>query len=431
MIPRYSVPKMEEIWSEENKFRLWLEIELLAAESFVALGIMAPADFEAIRSASRIDIDRINEIENEVHHDVIAFLTSISEIVGDAARLLHFGLTSSDILDTTLAYRMKQAGELLIADLEMVRSKVEEKARLYKNTPVVGRTHGVHAEVTTFGLKLCIWYEELGRHLQRLRDAVLRCAVGKMSGAVGTFAHLPPEVEEFVCRRLDLHPASVSSQIVQRDRHAEFMSVLALLGSSIEKFAVEIRHLQRTEVGEAAEPFGRKQKGSSAMPHKRNPIVCERLSGMARLLRGYALTAMENIPLWHERDISHSSVERIIIPDGTIIADYMVLKLADIVSGLDVYQDRMVENLNSTGGLIYSQALLLALVREGLTREQAYEKVQKLAFTSLKEGDDFTAAAMNDRDIRRYFSADELSRMFAPERYLTHVDDIFHRTGME
>ncbi|HXG00240.1 MAG TPA: adenylosuccinate lyase, partial [Bacteroidota bacterium] len=371
MIARYTRPAMGRIWDDTNKFSIWLEIELLACEAQAALGVIPQEAVREMRAKAAFDVARIDEIEREVKHDVIAFLTNVGEYVGPAARFIHLGMTSSDVLDTCLAVQMKQSAELLLDGLNKLAEVLARRAREFKHTIMVGRTHGIHAEPTTFGLKLALWYDETRRNIARLQAARERIAVGKISGAVGTFEHLSPKVEEYVCEKLGLKPAPVSTQILQRDRHAEFLATLAVIGSSLEKFATEIRHLQKTEVLEAEEFFSKGQKGSSAMPHKRNPITCERIAGLARVLRGNALAAMENVALWHERDITHSSVERIVIPDSCILLDYMLALMTDVIDRLLVYPDNMMKNLQRTHGLIFSQSVLLALTRKQMKREDA------------------------------------------------------------
>jgi len=430
MIPRYTRTEMAAVWADENKFRLFLEIELLAAEARAERGEIPWSDVKEIRRSARFDLKRIDEIEQRVKHDVVAFLTNVAENIGPLSRHLHYGMTSSDVLDTALAAQMKQSAELIISDLQALRETISQRAKEFKYTPMIGRTHGVHAEPITFGLKLAGWFAELGRHQERIRRAMESIAVGKISGAVGTYEHLDPSVEQYVCEHLGLKPAPISTQIVQRDRHAEFMTALALLGSSLEKFATEIRHLQRTEVLEVEEPFTEGQKGSSAMPHKRNPVTCERITGLARILRSNAIAAMENIALWHERDISHSSVERIIIPDSCILADYLLVTFREIVRGLLVYPENMKKNLELTGGLIFSQAVLLALTDKGFSREEAYAIVQQHAIHAWKTHESFRALIENDERVRRVLTEKELAQLFDPHRALRHVDFVFQRVGL-
>ncbi len=385
MIPRYTRPEMAKIWTEQRKFETWLEIELLVCEALSELGEIPSEAVKEIREKSKFDVQQINEIEKVTKHDVIAFLTNVGESIGPLSKYLHYGLTSSDILDTSLALLLKEASEIILQDIHRFLEILKKKAFQHKETLMIGRSHGVHAEPITFGLKMALWYDEMKRNLIRMERAKEAVSVGKISGAVGTFAHIPPFVEEFVCRRLGLKPAPISTQIVQRDHHAEFFTTLAILASSIEKFSVELRHLQRTEVLEVEEFFSKGQKGSSAMPHKRNPISAENLSGLARLVRSYSIAAMENIPLWHERDISHSSVERVIAPDATILIDYMLNRLTSIVENLIVYPENMKANLDKMGGLIFSEAILLLLTRKGLSREEAYGVVQRNAMRGLGE----------------------------------------------
>lgn len=431
MIARYTLPEMGAIWSEENKFRTWLEVEILACEAQAQLGLVPREALAEIRQKAAFDVQRIQEIEAEVKHDVIAFLTNVAEHVGPASRFIHLGMTSSDLLDTALAYQIRQAGMLLMQRLQAFRAAVADRAREHKYTACIGRSHGVHAEPTTFGLKLAVWYDELGRAEQRLQQAIDRVSVGKISGAVGTFAHIDPFVEKYVCEKLGLRPAPVSTQIVQRDLHAEFLTTLAIIGASLDKFATEIRNLQRTEILEVEEYFSKGQKGSSAMPHKRNPITCERICGLARVLRANALAALENVALWHERDITHSSVERVILPDSTIALDYMLYQFTRIVSNLLVYPENMRRNLEKTGGLIFSQALLLALAKAGKTREEAYALVQKHAMNAWQGKVDFKAAVLSDPEISATLGQDEIEQCFDLGRNLRHVDTIFQRVGLQ
>jgi adenylosuccinate lyase len=430
MIARYTRPAMGRIWEDHNKFQIWLDIEILACEAQADLGVIPREAVEVIRAKATFDVGRIDEIEREVKHDVIAFLTNVGEHVGPEARFIHLGMTSSDILDTCLSIQMKQAGEMLLAGLARLSDVLARRAKEFKTTIMVGRTHGIHAEPTTFGLKLALWYDETRRNIERLRSAVDRISVGQISGAVGTYEHLSPKVEEYVCARLGLKPAPVSTQILQRDRHAEFMTVLAIAGSSLEKFATEIRHLQKTEVLEAEEYFAKGQKGSSAMPHKRNPITCERVAGLSRVLRGNALASMENVSLWHERDITHSSVERIIVPDSCILLDYMVALMTDVLDRLIVYPEHMRENLDRTHGLIFSQAVLLALTNKGMKREDAYRLVQTAAMEVWRSGKDFRATLEAVPEVSGLLSAGELVGIFDLDRSIRNVDDIFQRAGL-
>ena len=427
MIRRYSRENMRQIWTDENKFRIWLEIEILACEAR-----RIPArDLATIRRKAKFTVERINEIEKTTNHDVIAFLTCVAEHVGPASRHIHEGLTSSDVGDTALAYQMVQAMDILIADVQALRQVIARKAKKFKFTPCMGRTHGVHAEPTTFGLKMALMYDEFGRALTRLQRARAVMAVGKISGAVGTHAHLSPKVEAYVCRKLGLQPAKISTQVLQRDRHAEYSAALALVGSSIERWAQEFRHLQRTEVLEAEEFFAVGQKGSSAMPHKRNPITCERLCGLARVLRGNALAAMENVALWHERDISHSSVERVILPDSTTLLDYMLVKLTDITDRLLVYPERMKTNIEASKGLTFSQAVLLALTKKGLTREQAYAIVQRNAMATWQTpGQSFQDLLLADPELMKLVSAREIQALFNPRIHFREVNNTFQKVGI-
>ncbi len=431
MIERYTRPEMAAIWSLENKFRLWLEIEILACEAQSRLGLVPPEAVKVIREKASFSVKRIEELESKVEHDVIAFLTNVAENVGPESRFIHLGMTSSDILDTALAIQMKQAGEMLLRDLEGLAEAIKGRAVEHKYTVMIGRTHGVHAEPITFGLKMALWYDETRRNMERLERAIERISYGQISGAVGTFAHMDPFVERYVCEKLGLKPAPASSQILQRDRHAEYMTVLAIVAGSLEKFAVEIRGLQRTEILEVEEPFRKGQKGSSAMPHKRNPIICERIAGQARVIRANAMAALENMPLWHERDISHSSVERVIIPDSTILLDYMLDKFTKVVRGMNVYPENMKANLGRTGGLIFSQAVMLGLTRKGMTREEAYDVVQRNAMESWRTGRDFRELISNDGDVKRYLSEDEIENCFDLNAHLRNIDYIFERVGIK
>jgi len=430
MIPRYTRPQMGAIWADENKYQTWLDIELLACEAMHKQGLIPEPDLKRIRQRARFDIRGIEEIEKKVDHDVIAFLTNVAGYVGSSSRFIHQGLTSSDVVDTALAVLMVQAAGILLKDVKAVRRACAAKARKYKYTPMIGRSHGVHAEPTTFGLKMAVMYDEFGRAQERLERARETVRVGQLSGAVGTHAHLDPRVERYVCSKLNLKPAAISTQILQRDRHAHYLSAIALAGASVEKWATEFRHLQRTEVHEVEEFFGQSQKGSSAMPHKRNPVVGERLTGLARLLRGYALTAMENVALWHERDISHSSAERVIVPDATITLDYMLTKLEALVRGLRVFPDRMKRNLAQTHGLIHSQQVLLRLTRKGMTREEAYRLVQRHAMTAWEKQEHLKSRLLKDHRVRRFLSEAELEGAFDLKPHFKHVDRIFKKVGL-
>ena len=430
MIARYTLPAMGSIWSDEHRLKVMLDVELLVLEAQSKLGLVPRRAVQAIRRRARVNLAQIARREARTRHDVIAFIEHLEDHVGPYGRYLHFGLTSSDVLDTSLAVLLQQATDVLLRDLRTVLGALAIQARRHKATLMIGRTHGVHAEPTTFGLKLAIFYDEFGRHLERLARARAEISVGKISGAVGTFANVNPRVEQEVCRRLALRPARISSQIVQRDLHAAYVSTLALVGGSLEKLATEIRHLQRTEVREAEEPFGHGQKGSSAMPHKKNPVTCERITGLSRLLRGYAVAAMENIPLWHERDISHSSVERVILPDATITLDYMLQTMTDVIRGLVVHPERMRANLESTRGVIYSGQVLLALLRRGLSRAQAYGLVQRCALLAWRDGQAFGDVLQRDPAIRRHLAPEAIRRCLDPRRHLKHVDRIFRRVGL-
>jgi adenylosuccinate lyase len=432
LIPRYTRPEMGGIWSEENRFRCWLEVELAATESLAELGVVPKDAAAALRRHAGFDVARINEIEDKVRHDVIAFTTAVAEkmaAAGEAAasRWLHYGLTSTDVVDTAQALQIREASQLLIAGVEKLREVLKRRALEFQHTVQIGRTHGVHAEPITFGLKLAIWYEEAGRNLLRLQAAAEDLRVGKVSGAVGTFAHIGPEVEEMICARLKLKPAPVASQVIQRDRHAQYLATLATLASSLDKIALEIRHLQRTEVREAEEFFAKGQKGSSAMPHKRNPITCEQISGLARVVRSNAQAGFEDVALWHERDISHSSVERIILPDSTILCDYLLDKTTRLIDKLLVYPERMRRNLDLTRGLVFSGQLLLDLAAAGMLREQAYALVQGHAMQAFEHEADFRAAIENDPEIAKLLTKEKVAEAFSLDRQLRHVDRIFAR----
>jgi adenylosuccinate lyase len=436
MIERYSLPEMAAIWSAAHKSDTWLQVELLVCEGWAREGVIPEDAMEKIRAA-RYNPQRMQEIEQETHHDIISFLRSIQEQLGPEGRFIHLGLTSSDVLDTGLAVQLKEAGALLSKSLAELVETVAQEAVRYKYTLMVGRTHGIHAEPITFGLKLALWVDELRRGQQRLAAALEQVTVGKISGAVGTHATVPPQIEEFVCEQLGLGVAPVSSQIVQRDRHAHLITTLALIGSSLEKMAQEIRHLQRTEVSEAFEPFGAGQQGSSAMPHKRNPELCERVCGLARVLRGFAVTSMENVALWHERDISHSSAERIIIPDACTLLHYMLHLFNQVMSGLQVDEERMLSNLNMTGGLIYSQRILLALIDKGVGRQEAYKMVQRnakkvwsMSSKGAVEGRALIEALNNDREVAQYLTGNELAELTDSDYYVKYIDTAFARLGL-
>src|SRR5215813_12055964 len=412
MIPRYTHPEMGRIWSDQRRYETWLLVETAAAEAMAAAGIVPAEAARDIRERGAFDIARIEEIEQRTQHDVIAFTEAVAEKVGPSARWLHFGMTSSDVIDTAQALQMREACDVILNDLRELEGAVRERAFEHRRTPMIGRTHGVHAEPMTFGLKLALWYAEIGRDVERVRRARATISVGKLSGAVGTFAHLPPSVETDVCRRLGLEAAPVASQVIQRDRHAELLAALAITAASLEKFALEIRGLQKTEIGEVEEPFAKGQKGSSAMPHKRNPIGCEQVVGLARLIRGNAQAAFENVALWHERDISHSSVERVILPDSFIALDHMLRRFTRITKGMVVYPERMLENLNRSRGVVFSGTVLLELARRGVSREQAYEWVQRNAMRSIGEHRDFKALLVADADVARVLSPIEIERAF-------------------
>ncbi|MBC7229692.1 MAG: adenylosuccinate lyase [Actinobacteria bacterium] len=427
MIPRYTLPEMAEVWSENNKLRKWLDIEILAVEARARRGEVPPEALEEIRSRAAFDPERVREIEEMVHHDVIAFLTNVAENVGESSRFIHYGMTSSDVLDTGLALQMREAMDLILSEARALAAALKERALDFRDLVVVGRTHGVHAEPMTLGMKFALWTFEAARDIGRLERAREAVSCGKISGAVGTYAHLDPWVEAYVCERLGLKPAEVSTQVLQRDRHAEYLAAIAIAGSSLEKFALEIRGLQRTEVLEVEEPFRRGQKGSSAMPHKRNPILCERICGLARVLRGNAMAAMENVALWHERDISHSSVERVIIPDSTTLLHYMLVKFRGVVEGLQVYPENMRRNLELNRGLIFSENVLLALVDRGLTREEAYALVQRNAMRAWDEGGDFRALLAADPEVASRLGGEELEACFDLERQLRNLGEVFAR----
>src|ERR1700756_3055433 len=422
MIARYTHPEMGRIWSDQRRYETWLQVETAAADAMAAAGIIPPEAARDIRERGAFDVARIEEIEQTTQHDVIAFTTSVAEHVGPSARWLHFGMTSSDVIDTAQALQMREACDLILRGLDALADAVRTRAFEHRRTPMIGRTHGVHAEPITFGLKLALWHAEIGRDIERVRRARATVSVGKLSGAVGTFAHLPPSIEADVCRRLGLAPAPVASQVIQRDRHAELLAALAITAASLEKFALEIRGLQKTEIGEVEEPFAKGQKGSSAMPHKRNPIGSEQIVGLARLVRGDSQAALENIALWHERDISHSSVERVILPDSFIALDHMLRRFTRIVRGMVVHPDRMLENLNRSRGVVFSGTVLLELAKKGISREQAYEWVQRNAMRSFAEQRDFKALLAADPDVSRALTRVEIERAFDLGEQLKHVD---------
>jgi adenylosuccinate lyase len=427
MIARYTLPEMGAVWSEENKFQRWLDVELAVCEVHAEMGTIPRDALDQIKSRAKFSVERINEIEKTTDHDVIAFTTNLAESIGDAARFVHYGLTSSDVVDTANALLLREACDILLKKIDAFLPVLKRRALEFKQTPQVGRTHGIHAEPTSFGLTFALWYDEMLRNRERLTRARAAVAVGKISGAVGAFALLDPQVEEKVCARLGLQPAPVSTQIVQRDSYAEYLCTLAVIASSLDKFALQIRHWQRTEVREAQEKFKRGQKGSSAMPHKRNPILSERICGMARVVRAHSIVGLENVALWHERDISHSSAERVVLPDASIATDYMLFKMASLVDGLVVYPERMLENLNATRGLIFSGQLLLALTQGGVARETAYEWVQRNAMKVWDEGKDFHSLVGTDKDIAAHLSSAQIDAVFSLKTYLRNVDQIFAR----
>ena len=430
MIDRYTHPEMGNIWTLENEFRTMLKVEILACEAMNKLGIVPDDALKDIQNKADFRLERIKEIEAVTNHDVIAFLTNVAEYVGDASKYIHKGLTSSDVKDTALCYMTVQSADLIMRHLQNFHAILRRRAAEFKNTVMIGRTHGIHAEPMTFGMKFLLWSDEIERDIERLKQAREMMAVGKLSGAVGTYSNIDPFVEEYVCKKLDLKPVRLATQVIQRDRHAHFLTTLAIIGSSLDKMATEIRNLQRTDIREAEEYFAPGQKGSSAMPHKRNPITCEKVSGMARLLRGYAVAGLEDVALWHERDISHSSVERVILPDATIALDHMLRKFSNIIDKLLVYPDAMIANLNKTGGLIFSQNLLIALVTKGVLREDAYKWVQRNAMARWLEGADFKTNVEADPDIKKYLTDEEIEHCFDPKPMLRNVDLIFSRFGL-
>jgi adenylosuccinate lyase len=431
MIPRYTNPEMGRLWTEQRRYEAWLEVELAAADAMADAGIIPSDAARELRAKARFDIARIEEIEQTTHHDVIAFTTAVAEHVGAASRYLHYGLTSSDVVDTALALQMVESCDLTLKNLDVLADAIRVRADEHRRTPMIGRTHGVHAEPMTFGLKLALWHAEIQRDIARVRRAREGIRVGKISGAVGTFAHLPPAIEADVCRRLGLEADPVSSQVIQRDRHAELMAALAITGASLEKFALEIRGLQKTEIGEVEEPFAKGQKGSSAMPHKRNPIGCEQICGLARLLRANAMAALENVALWHERDISHSSVERVILPDTFIALDHMLRRFTRIVKGMVVYPERMLENLQRSRGVVFSGQVLLELAQRGISREQAYTWVQRNAMQSFHDKADFKTLLLADSDVMAVLKPADIEHAFDLATQLRHIDTIFERVFQE
>lgn len=430
MIERYTLSKMANIWSEKHKLDIMLKIEVLACEALGKLKSIPKTSVENIKKKAKYDLDEVKRIEERTKHDVVAFIVNVGQNIGPDARYLHMGLTSSDLLDTSLSVQCVDACDILLEDVDKFIKVLKKQVKAYKDTVCVARSHGVHAEPTTFGLKLAVWYDEMQRNLVRLQNARESMRIGKLSGAVGTYANIDPSVEEYVCEKLNLKPANVATQIIQRDIHAEFLATIALIGSSLDKFATEIRHLQKTEILEAEEPFFKGQIGSSAMPHKRNPVTCERVSGLARLLRANAIAALENINLWHERDISHSSVERVILPDSTIALDYMFHKFTPVLEGLLVYPKNMINNLAKTRGLIYSQRILLELMKKGLTRDDAYEIIQRCAMQVWQETSDFRDVLKRDRKLRKYMTPSAIDGCFDIKYYIRHRDRIYKRVGL-
>ncbi len=431
MLPRYTRPKMKEIWGDKNRYRRWLDVEILALEAWEILGQVPAGTAQAVRARAHVDVSRIDEIEAQVRHDVIAFVSQVAETVGDEGRYIHYGLTSYDVVDTALSSLLRDALGVILEDIQGMLDVLKYMARKYKSTPMIGRTHGVHAEPVTFGLVLALWHEEMKRNQERVKMARHEISVGKVSGAVGTYAHVDPFVERYVCQKLDLSPAPVSDQIVQRDRHAFCVSTLALVASTLEKMATDLRGMARTEIREVEEPFRAGQKGSSAMPHKKNPVGLEQITGTARLLRGFSVAALENVALWHQRDISNSSVERIILPDSTTYLDYALVRMTNILKDLRVYPDRMLANLDLTGGLVFSEEVLLALVESGMRREDAYAKVQELAMAAWEGAPSFRQRVSADSEIRTALGDNGIARCFSLDRALRHVDTVFQRTGLE
>lgn len=430
MIERYTRPEMGRIWSDDNRYQAWLEVEILACEAWSELGVIPQRDVAQIRKNAEVDVKRILEIEEQTRHDVVAFTRAVAETLGPESKWVHYGLTSTDVVDTAQSYLLKQANEILLKDVDRFLDVLKKKALAHKDTVMMGRTHGVHAEPTTFGLKLALWYTEMKRNRERLVQSAENVAVGKISGAVGTYANIDPFVEDYVCRKLGLTPAPVSTQTLQRDRHADYLSTLALIATSLEKFAVEIRGLQKSETREVEEAFGKGQKGSSAMPHKRNPIGSENITGLSRVIRGHMVTAYENVALWHERDISHSSAERVILPDSTILLNYMLNRFAGIIENLTVFPENMKRNMNRTYGLIYSQRVLLTLIQKGLKRERAYDQVQKLAMQAWEEACSFRELVERDKTIMEFLTPEEVEDCFDYRFHLKRVEEIFSRAGL-
>ena len=430
MINRYSREEMRNIWSDENRFQAWLKVELYACEAFKELGVISNEDFNRLKENSKINVDRIYELEKETKHDVVAFTRAVGETLGEEKKWIHYGLTSTDVVDTAYGYILKEANNILRKDMENILEILKNKAIEYKTTPCIGRTHGIHADITCFGLKFALWYDELKRHYNRFELASKDIEVGKISGAVGTFANTEPFVQDYVCEKLEIGSSNISTQTLQRDRHGFYMSVISLIGSTLEKIGIEIRHLQRTEVGEVEEAFSSGQKGSSAMPHKRNPISSENIAGCARVLRGYMVSSFENIQLWHERDISHSSAERIILPDATMLLDYMLNRLSNILKNLVVFEDNMIKNIHKTNGLIFSQRVMTKLIDKGLLREEAYDLIQPIAMDSWTNGYDFKKMLYANEKILKYLTEDELEDSFSIDYHLRNVDVILKRVGI-
>lgn len=430
MIDRYSRPEMKHIWSQQNKYQCWLDVELAACKAMNKLGIIPDNDLKVILEKANFDADRVDEIELTTKHDVIAFLTNVAEYVGEPSRWIHYGMTSSDVLDTALALQMKQAVDLIIPQLDQLCLALEKKALEYKDLLSIGRSHGIHAEPTSFGLKFALWYDETKRNIGRLKNALKSISVGQFSGAVGNYAHISPKIEEIACEYLKLQPVNIATQVIQRDRHSELLTTIAIIGSTLEKIAVEIRHCQRTEVLEMEESFSKGQKGSSAMPHKKNPITSEQISGLARVLRANSMAAMENNALWHERDISHSSVERIILPDSTILLHYMLYKMIDLINNIVVYPENVERNLNLTNGLVFSQVLLLKLAERGCSREDSYVIIQRNAMRCWKEKVSFQSLLEQDNEVLNYLSKDDINDVFSYDRYLKNIDFIYKRIGL-
>lgn len=430
MINRYTKPEMGNIWTTQNRYQCWLDVELAACKAMNKLGIIPDEDLKNILEKADFNADRIDEIELTTKHDIIAFLTNVSEYVGPSARWIHYGMTSSDVLDTATALQCKQAGELILSELKVFATALKNKAIKYKDTVCIGRSHGIHAEPTCFGLKFTLWFDEINRNIARVERAIDVVSVGQISGAVGNYAHLSPEIEKYACQFLNIKTVNVATQVIQRDRHAEFLTSLAILASTIEKIAIEIRHLQRTEVHEAEERFTKGQKGSSAMPHKRNPITTEQMTGLARLIRSNAMAAIENNALWHERDISHSSVERVILPDTTILIHYMLAKMIKIIDNLAVFEENIKKNLELTGGLIFSQVLLLKLASKGVSREDSYAMVQRNAMQAWEKGDNFKELISNDPEMSKILTQADLDEVFSYDRYMKNVDYIMKRSGV-